>query len=85
MEKLLKSLKKEFPGIFFRPSEDFDGSEGGIWTGLAEQSSNNVIHWDNNRLEFESAKLAKWLDENYCFAEPYDSGTLFIYPDNPLN
>ena len=75
INKLMKSLKKTFPDCFFDYTENFDGTEGGIWTGLAECGE-----WDNYRVNPESKKLSDWLEKNDCIIEPYDAGTVMIFP-----
>ena len=35
-EKLIAKLERAYPNMFLRTTEEFDGSEGGIWTSGEE-------------------------------------------------
>ena len=63
---------------FFRPSEDFDGHKGGIWTGGEGEPSIDgegiFNYWGSNNPDVE-----KFLEERGWFAEWYDAGTMFLW------
>lgn len=76
VKKHIKALKALFPSSFLKPSEDFDGTKGGIWTGFGEDGT---IDYCPDGEEFVDEKLTKYMDENGLFAEPYDAGTYMIW------
>ena len=83
VKKHIKALKALFPSSFLKPSEDFDGTKGGIWTGFGEdgtiQNSIPSDYWPDGEEEFVDEKLTKYMDENDLFFEPYDAGTYMIW------
>tara|TARA_B110000908_G_C9991317_1_gene329891 strand:+ start:48 stop:323 length:276 start_codon:yes stop_codon:yes gene_type:complete len=80
-EKLIIKLKKK--GLVVRgTSEEFDGTEGGIWISAEEEM--NQWHFDyyaeSNRFQLGvSEEINKLLEDKGWFAEWYDPGTIFIY------
>ena len=76
VKKHIKALKALFPSSFLKPSEDVDGTKGGIWTGFGEDGT--IDYWPDGE-EFVDAKLTKYMDENDLFSEPYDAGTYMIW------
>ena len=76
VKKHIKALKALFPSAFLKPSEDFDGTNGGIWTGFGEDGT---IDYCPDGEEFVDEKLTKYMDENGLFSEPYDAGTYMIW------
>ena len=76
VKKHIKALKALFPSSFLKPSEDFDGTKGGIWTGFGEDGT---IDYCPDGEEFVDEKLTKYMDENDLFFEPYDAGTYMIW------
>ena len=76
VKKHIKALKALFPSSFLKPSEDFDGTKGGIWTGFGEDGT---IDYCPDGEEFVDEKLTKYMDENDLFSESYDAGTYMIW------
>ena len=66
------------PNAFLRYSEDFDGNDGGIWTGGEGNPSIDGIgifdYWNGN-----NTNVDKYLEDNGWFAEWYDAGTMFLW------
>ena len=66
---------------FIRTTEEFDGSKGGVWT-TNERCSRAL---DGATIVAEGGflphpKVKAILDAHGFYCEPYDSGTLMIYP-----
>lgn len=89
---LMKSLKKRFPKMFLRTTEDFGNGKGGVWTsgedGLEDENGNLLFDYYQ---EFGGERLyisgvyrpfANWLEKRGWFCEWYDPGTVMIYPIN---
>ncbi len=86
----MKSLLGE--NAFIRPSEEFDGQEGGIWFSNERDDINGLPLYDSNA-ETEifadfggqpypydvNPKLKDLMDKHNWFVEPYDSGTLMAW------
>jgi len=69
---------------FLKTTEEFGSSAGGIWTTNEQPSDvldGHVIYSDvYSDTEFVHPKVKEILDRNGWYVEPYDSGTLMIYP-----
>lgn len=90
-EELIAELKKKFPNMFLRTTEDFNGSEGGIWTSAEDGSDGgtwgglplfNYYSQDggSNKYTFGVNNfLYNWLEENGWYCEFYDPGTVMIW------
>ncbi len=78
MEKHIDALRELFPNSFVRDSVEFDGHEGGMWTGFGEDGTSNFYRagWPDEH----DPKLQKYLDDNDLWTEWHDAGTLMIYP-----
>lgn len=78
--KAIARLNKKFPGINAVPSEDFDGSEGGIW--FQQEGAlhpDGTYYFDYYGLNQVHSELQKTLDSLGLFAEPYDAGTWMAF------
>jgi hypothetical protein len=42
-DKLLETIREKYPHAWFKPSEEFDGVDGGIWTG---EGSYEIEKWE---------------------------------------
>ena len=81
---VITKLNKQFPGCNAVPSEEFDGSDGGIWFRNSEgcylsdemPMFDIYLHTDSfgTHPDFEAA-----LEKMGFFSEAYDSGTLMAY------
>ena len=63
---------------FLRTTEEFDGHKGGIWTTNEEPSEalgGNVLYGNGVH-----PILGELMDKHGWFAEPYDAGTLMMWP-----
>ena len=54
----LRELSVEKEDAFFRPSEDFDGQKGGIWTG-AEGTPSIMMHYPAETYTTNDGKVMK--------------------------
>lgn len=77
MKKLKDELEKAFPDIFIKDVSEFYG-EGdewrGLWTGFGE--SQYCDHYN----AYVDPKLMDILNKFGAYIEPYDPGTMMIYP-----
>lgn len=85
VQQTIDKLKKQFPGIWFKPGSEFydDESKKFIWTGegsyIGDDYAFSLYDYPNTlgvhpKLEQALSKLGLW-------AEFYDAGTVFIYKD----
>jgi hypothetical protein len=79
---LIKDLQKfcdEGEKAFLRPSEEFDGAKGGIWTGGEGEPSKDGMglwnYWESNHPEID-----KFLEKRGWFQEWQDPGTVMLWP-----
>jgi len=79
--KLIKELNKKWPELEAVKSEDFDGSENGIWFKGTESALIDGLPLMSDCEPNDT--LDKYLQNNGFFAEPYDAGTLMAYDMGP--
>jgi len=87
-DELILELQKRYPNKKFRTTEEFDGSEGGVWTsgedgqlhaGLplfnyySQDSGGDSYVFGVNKF------LHNWLEENDWYCEWHDAGTVMIW------
>lgn len=82
--EIIQELKNLFPGVMFKPSEEFSPEcEGGIWTGMGEEfrPEGDILIYDyyHGSGEPECPQLKELVERHGLFCEPYDPGTIFIY------
>ena len=86
-EKLIAKLERAYPNMFLRTTEEFDGSEGGIWTSGEESpedrqglelfdyySENHDLYDLGVRIHFNN-----FLDRQGWYAEWHDAGTIMLW------
>lgn len=82
--KKMVKLQAMFPDMWFKDGEDFDGRPNKIWTGegsfIGESSAFNPYGYDDTM--GVNPKLNAVLDKLGLWAEFYDAGTVFIYPND---
>ena len=77
MKNVIKKINKKYPTIDAVPSEEFDGSKGGIWfKGTEETYINGLPVLDCSMVNEE---FDDFLESLGLFGEPYDAGTLMAY------
>jgi len=80
-EKLITKLEKK--GLVVRgTSEEFDGTEGGIWISAEEESNQFYFDYWGEGKGYElgvRVEMNQLLEKKGWFAEWYDPGTVFIY------
>lgn len=82
--ELIKLLKERFPKMKVRPSEDFDGRGGGLWTSGEEGDFFDYYAYDSDRKEERYILGTRkdvhiFLEEHGWFSEFYDPGTVMLY------
>lgn len=88
-EKLMAKLQKAYPTMFLRTTEEFNGSEGGIWTsgesGLCDKKGMELFNYYSEDYREVSYVLGvrkhlyEFLERNGWYCEWYDAGTIMIY------
>jgi len=87
-EELIEELQKRYPLMTFRTTEEFNGSEGGVWTsGEDGQLHAGLPLFDyytqdggNSNYIFGVHKfLHNWLEEQGWYCEWNDPGTVMIW------
>jgi hypothetical protein len=81
---LIKQINKRFPDIWMKPSEEFNGSKGAIWTGEGSDIDNVSAfeHYGYRDTMGIHPDLWNFLKAKGWHCEWYDGGTVFIYNDN---
>ena len=85
---LIKQINKIIPEAEAAPREDFDGHDKGIWLRGSERTHTNkkgniqriFNYWETEEKRQYHPKLVKILDRADWWAEPYDAGTLMLWP-----
>lgn len=88
-DDLITELEKRYPKQTFRTSEEFNGSEGGVWTSGEDcgqlHAGLPLFNYYSQDGGSESyvfgirTFLHEWLEENGWYCEWYDAGTIIIY------
>ena len=81
-------LSKKYPGMFLRNTEEFNGSEGGIWTsgedGPTAKDGYSLFNYyseDYHRYEIGVHKeIYDYLEKLEWYCEWNDAGTIMIWP-----
>lgn len=81
-------LSKKYPGMFLRNTEEFNGSEGGIWTsgedGPTAKDGYSLFNYyseDYHRYEIGVHKeVYDYLEKLEWYCEWNDAGTIMIWP-----
>lgn len=86
-EELKTKLQRHFPGLWMKDTEEFDGTEGGIWTGEGSETKDGFPLFDYYDESETLYTMGVWnplhniLDAAGWFAEAQDAGTYFIMPE----
>jgi hypothetical protein len=85
-EKLIEALSTKYPKMFLRTSEEFSGSNGGIWTSGEESLPAKDgfplfdYYAEGKRYEIGvHTEIYKFLEKHGWYAEWYDCGTLMLW------
>ena len=81
-------LSKKYPGMFLRTTEEFNGSEGGIWTsgedGPTAKDGYSLFNYyseDYHRYEIGVHKeIYDYLEKLEWYCQWHDAGTITIWP-----
>lgn len=88
-EEMINQLKANYPRLFVSTTEEFDGTEGGVWLS-AEDGTRDAHGWllfdydnDDFRLYDLGVRihLIEWAEDNGWTFEFYDAGTVMMYQD----
>jgi len=88
-ERLIAKLEKAYPNMFLRPTEEFNGSEGGIWTSGEDSPEDRsglplFNYWTTDMKEDYyifgvRVHFHNFLERNGWYAEWHDAGTMMIW------
>jgi hypothetical protein len=90
-EKMMELLRAKYPKMFLRTTEEFDGSNGGIWTsgedGIEAKDGFSLFNYYNE--DFKEIRyvlgvhreIGDFLSEHGWFAEWHDAGTIMLWQD----
>lgn len=87
-DELIQELETKFPNKSFRTSEEFDGSENGIWTsGEDGYTHKGMTFFDYYTQDGGSQSyifgvhktMHNFLEQRGWYCEWYDAGTVIIY------
>lgn len=90
-EELMKELKKKYPSLWMKDSEDFDKgkTKNAIWTGseshAVEKDGKPIFDYNANGSKYEFGihiDLYNFLEKKGWYCEWYDSGTILIFQDD---
>jgi len=88
-DQVIKLLETKYPRMFLKTSEDFNGAEGGIWTGgedhLPAKDGHSLFDYyaeDYARYDIGVHKeIGELLEKQGWYAEWYDAGTVMLWPE----
>jgi len=88
-EEMMDILRKAYPKMFLKTTEEFNGSKGGIWSsgedGLTAKDgfrlfNHHVEDYKEIRYVFGvHNEIGNLLEENGWYAEWYDGGTIMFW------
>lgn len=87
-EELIVELQKRYPNMFLRTTEEFNGTEGGIWTSGEDSPQHKGLPLFNYHSQDGGSKsytfgvrnfLHNWLENRGWYCEWYDTGTVMIW------
>jgi hypothetical protein len=86
IERKLNKLEAMFPNAWFKPGEYFSsGFENAIWTGEGSDINGvcmfNYYGYQNEDMIGVHPKMAATLKKMNMYADWYDAGTVFIWPN----
>ena len=90
-QKLMELLEAKYPKMLLRTTEQFDGSERGIWTsgedGLEAKDERPLFNYyaqDYNEEIYVFGvhkEIRSFLESHGWFTEWHDAGTAMLYPE----
>jgi len=90
-DELITELRRRYPNKMFRTTEEFNGTEGGIWTSGEDDGTLhsglplfNYYSQDGGSKSYTFGirnALYSWLEDNGWYCEWYDAGTVMIWED----
>lgn len=85
-EKLIAKLKRAYPNMFLRTTEEFDGCEGGIWTSGEESPEDKsglpLFSYYAEGCSYElgvRTHFVTFLERQGWYAEWHDAGTIMLW------
>ena len=88
-ETIIAKLKAKYPTLFIKTTEEFDGSEGGLWMcgedcDVTDRNGMPIFDYyaESSKYDFGVIyHLNNWADRNGWMFEWYDAGTIMMYPN----
>lgn len=93
LDTLQQLLQKEFPKMWIKDGEEFDGVPGKLWTGEGSMVTipGHPVSWDLPLFDYYAEShlyemgvwkpLAEFVRKHGYYCECNDPGTYFIYPN----
>jgi hypothetical protein len=87
--QVMSLLEKKYPNMLLRTTEEFNGSEGGIWTSgedgpEAKAGGPLFNYYSENHAKYNLGvhnEICDYLDKLEWYCEWYDAGTIMIWPN----
>jgi hypothetical protein len=87
-EQMMELLEAKYPRMFLRTTEEFNGSNGGIWTsgedGLEAKDGFPLFNYyaQGNLYELGvHTEIYEFLEKHGWYAEWYDAGTIMLWQE----
>lgn len=88
-DEVMQLLETKYPGMFLRTTEEFSGSEGGIWTSGEDgprasdgRSLFNYYSEDYSTYDIGvHTEIFTLLEDCEWYCEWHDAGTIMIWPN----
>ena len=89
--KMIDIIRAKYPKLFLKTTEEFDGSENGIWSSgeNGDQATDERPLFDYYAQDYNEEiyifgvhkEIRELLEEHGWFAEWHDAGTIMFYPE----
>jgi hypothetical protein len=87
--QVIKLLETKYPKMSLRTTEDFNGTEGGIWTSgedhLPAKDGHSLFnYYSENYTRYSLGvheEIYSLLEKHGWYAEWHDAGTIMLWPD----
>ena len=87
-ETVMAKLEAKYPTLFIKTTEEFDGSEGGIWMcgedcDVTDRKGMPIFNYYAETSSYHFGviyHLDRWANRNGWMFEWYDPGTITMYP-----
>jgi hypothetical protein len=85
-DQMIAKLNEAYPKLFTKTTEEFDGSQGGIWSsgesGVTAKDNHRLFDYYGEGKRYDlgvHTEIGKLLEKNGWYAEWYDCGTIMFW------